>query len=432
MQQHQQDGSRVYDLNISENYVPNWGAWEVGREVISNAIDADKLGYKVETPTKDQLRVSTRTKPTLAQIKFIGGGTKNNTTGTIGCFGEGIKLAAMVAARLGGNMRIRFDQYEVSYELKHDEDLGGRSALMFVKDAPDFFDGMIVDIELEDIARAVSGKFLPASTGMGMIEKVDPEKMIIYNKGVFVAEKPAKSIYDWNLNSSINRDRNVVDFWDIGNAIAALIETKINVAMAQLLMDAPADTFEVEIVKKHHYQLGHRAAQAFLDAVKAQHGPNVVMATDDAEANKLARRTGRTVILIDDAFRQIIQKISPEDRIPTSEEILTHRDRLEINYDKQYDMKDIDRLIEILETPVEVYVFEGGNAKEYGVAEFKEGKRRVYLNSILFEPGYRSQKLATLIHEIAHVNSKASDGEFSFENELGRLAGKLAKLLIEG
>lgn len=425
------EGGRIYDLNISEKYVPEWGAWEVGREVISNAIDADKLRYEIEIVHRNHLRVTTKTRPTLAQIKFIGGGTKDQSTGTIGCFGEGLKLAAMVCQRLGGNMRILFDQYEVSYDLLHDEDLGNRSILMKVTDAQKFHDGMIVDIELDDIAIAVSGKFLRANAKEGMIEKSSPEKMLIYNKGVFVAEKPAKSLWDWNLNTAINRDRNVVDMWDLGNAIVAMLDRKINTNTARLLLEAETDCFEVECIKKHRYQMGAQSAQAFLSAIKEKYGTDIVMATDDTDANRLARRLGKKVIIVDDAFRQIIQTISPEDRVPSTNEVITHKDRLEIDHNNKYDLKEIEKLIDILEIPVEIYVFEGSAAIELGMADFTKNRKRVYLNSVLFETGYRMKKLEVFIHELAHINAKASDGEFTFENELSRLGGKLAKMVLE-
>lgn len=427
----QSKDGRVYDLNISEKYVPEWGTWEVGREVISNAIDADKLGYNVKSVNKDHLQITTRTRPTLAQIKFIGGGTKNATTGTIGCFGEGIKLAAMVCQRLGGEMTIRFDQYDVSYELIHDEDLGFRSIIMKVADAEEFHDGMVVDIRLTDISIATSGKFLPATTKEGIVEKIDPEKMIIYNKGVFVAEKPTKSLFDWNLNTSINRDRNVIDMWDIGNAIATILDRKMTTLIARELLESEADMFEVECIKKHRYNINRGAAQCFLDALKQKHGTDIVMATDNADANRLARRLGKKVILIDDTFRQIIQTISPEDRIPSTEEVITHEDRLDIDKTDKYDLSEMEKLIEILEIPVEVYVFQGDGHKEFGLADFKNGRKRVYLNSVLFESGYSSKRLETFVHELAHINTKASDGEFSFESELSRIGGVLAKKLLK-
>lgn len=423
------EGGRIYDLNISEKYVPEWGAWEVGREIISNAIDADKLGYKVVIKNKDKIIVTTRTKPTLAQIKFIGGGTKSASTGTIGCFGEGIKLAAMVCKRLGGDMKINFENYEISYDLQHDEDLGHRSILMHVKDVAEYFDGMAIEISLENIAREVSGKFLPSSEP-GMVEKVDAEKMLIYNKGVFVAEKPTRSLYDWNLNTGVNRDRNVIDFWDIGNAIASLIDNKIDMKLARRLLESDAGTFEVDCISKHSYKMGARSARAFLDAVKDIHGTDIVIATDDADANRLAKRNGKKVILIDDTFRRIIQTISPEDRPPTSEEIITHEDKLNIDYSAKHEMADLNFLMEVLETPVEIFIFEG-QSKDLGYADFKDGRRRIYLNRILFEVGHKAQKYATFIHEIAHINSKASDATFNFEDEIGRLAGKVAKFMID-
>ena len=69
---------KTYDLNLSDKYVRNWGIWEVGREIISNAIDADSKNYEVEVVSSDCIRVFTATCPEFGHIKVIGSGTKTD------------------------------------------------------------------------------------------------------------------------------------------------------------------------------------------------------------------------------------------------------------------------------------------------------------------------------------------------------------------
>lgn len=419
---------RVYDLNIGEKYVPEWGAWEVGREVISNAIDADRAHYNVEIVGPDHIRVKTQTMPTLAQIKFIGGGTKNATGETIGCFGEGIKLAAMVAKRLGGDMRVRFDRYEIRYELTHDEGLGGRSVFMHVTEKPDFFDGMAVDVLVNGIARSVSGKFL-AKPDRGMIEKIDVDKLIIYNKGVFVAEKLTKSLYDWNLQTSINRDRNVIDYWAIGHQIVSIMDSAIDMKFARELLDASPDMFELECLRKHSLWASTNIPRMLLAAVKEKYGADVIMAANDLQANQLARRKGYKVIIIDETFRDLIKKIEPGERLLTADEIVSQQDKLDIDPTKNYDLGPVEAVMDVLDVAVEVFVYESAT-ETLGMADFKDGRRRVYLSSCLFEHGQKTKLLGVFVHELAHVSAKASDGTMRFEDELTRLSGVLARKAI--
>ncbi len=422
---------KVYDLNISENYVPTWGAWEVGREVISNAIDADPKGYKIKTANKDKVIVTTKTRPTLAQVKFIGGGTKNASSGTIGCFGEGIKLAAMVAARLGGALRLRFDCYQVSYELKHEEQLGSRVCLMLVETMDDFEEGTTIEIELENIARELSGKFLD-KTDPRHIDKQDEANLNLYNKGVWVASKPCKSLWDWNLHTSINRDRNVIDSWQIGAQIVQLMESQINLEMAEkLISPLNSDTFEIKCLTDCRIYVGCNIAYALMEAVKNKYGVDIVMASSEDDANRLARAKGHKVVLLDDNLRDIIKIINPENRIKVADEVVGFTDQVEVDYDStKYDLAPLAALMDLMEESADVFVYTA-TGKTLGYAEFKNGRRRVYLNSCLFGPGQRSALLGTFIHEVAHITSKASDGKIAFESELTRLSGIVARVALE-
>jgi hypothetical protein len=247
---------------------------------------------------------------------------------------------------------------------------------------------------------------------------------------VFVAEKTQRSIFDWNLSTGINRDRNVIDFWNIGHQIAVFLDANIDTKIARKLLDSSRDTFEVECVTKHAWATGQRMAHALLDALKEKEGADIVIATDDADANQIARRCGKRVILIDDEFRKIIQSIPPGERVPMADEVVTHRERLNIDSTKEYDLTDVKKVMDALDIFAEVFVFESAGP-QLGLADFSMKRKRVYLSSKLFEAGQRTQRLATLCHELAHINAKASDGSITFEDELSRIAGVLARQLIE-
>ena len=420
---------RLYDLNISENYVPKWGAWEVGREVVSNAIDADRAGYKTEILSQDHIRVTTRTAPTLAQIKFIGGGTKQADGQTIGCFGEGIKLAAMVAKRMGGHLKARFGKYAVSYELTYHEDLGQRCAIMSVTDQDDDVKGLVIDVEVEGIASAVAGKFLD-KPNPGFVEKRDPEKLVLYNKGVFVAEKPQKSLFDWNLAASINRDRDIIDSWEVGYHVTSLLTNSITKDIAMKIIE-DREVFEMECIRKHPTVRGARMGRAFCDALKERYGADCIMASNDRHANAIATRLGKKVIIVDETIREVVMIVEPGERIQSAEEIVTMSDRYEPIDRAQFDLKDLERLADILDQPCEIFIFNGAGFAELGRAEFKDGMRRVFLSSRLFEPGARASRFATFVHELAHIESMSGDGELKFQDELTRLSGVLAKRVID-
>lgn len=85
---------------ISMDYVKNWGCWEMIREILQNAIDAGGLEVLYSDGT---LMISNDGKMSR-DVLLLGNSQKKN--GAIGKFGEGMKLAMLVAARQERSMKI--------------------------------------------------------------------------------------------------------------------------------------------------------------------------------------------------------------------------------------------------------------------------------------------------------------------------------------
>lgn len=99
----------------SSNYVAKWGAWEALREITCNAIDADPDRYILDYRGTDTVSIYTTTAPTYHECCVVGEGSKDSETGTIGQFGEGLKLAALTAIRMNGTLSIRTPLFTSNY-----------------------------------------------------------------------------------------------------------------------------------------------------------------------------------------------------------------------------------------------------------------------------------------------------------------------------
>lgn len=93
-----------YVLSLSPDYVKHWGFWEAIRELLQNSIDQQQVDSKCEVVFDydnelETLTVGSTNCKLSRKSLLLGNTTKANSTETIGCFGEGYKLAILVLTR---------------------------------------------------------------------------------------------------------------------------------------------------------------------------------------------------------------------------------------------------------------------------------------------------------------------------------------------
>ena len=196
----------------SLNNVSQWGTWEVAREIISNAIDADPK-YFLTYPDTHSFDIYTSTAPTYAECASIGESSKTYGGSTIGQFGEGLKVAAATAARLGGSIVVTTPSFRGRYLIRNEEGFRHPSLWLEIEDpsarcAPLPTKGCTISVSVPSANfQQYQSRFIPpAST---LIPKPECSKATIYCKGVWIGELHYISRYDYNLDFEINRDRNV-------------------------------------------------------------------------------------------------------------------------------------------------------------------------------------------------------------------------------
>lgn len=103
--------SECYELTLTQNYVFDWNFCDAVRELIQNGTDQEILDKENEFSIEyDRKSETLRLKNTKSKLKIntllLGKSSKSDNEDTVGQFGEGYKIAALVLNRLGKTFTI--------------------------------------------------------------------------------------------------------------------------------------------------------------------------------------------------------------------------------------------------------------------------------------------------------------------------------------
>jgi hypothetical protein len=103
--------SECYELTLTQNYVSDWNFCDAVRELIQNGTDQEILDqeneFSIDYDSKSQtLRLTNAKSKLKINTLLLGKSSKSNNEDTVGQFGEGYKIAALVLNRLGKTFTI--------------------------------------------------------------------------------------------------------------------------------------------------------------------------------------------------------------------------------------------------------------------------------------------------------------------------------------
>jgi len=419
---------QIYNLNLSSDYLPNWGGWEVAREIISNAIDADP-NLKITYPSPDVLEVITSTVPSLSEMFIIGQGTKSANGETIGQFGEGSKMAALVATRCGA-MELFLPEQRVSFAFEEQESMGVKTlhAKVIPSANPNEFR---VKITYPGISIIAKNRIL-FNVVEGPIKKASNKGAQIYCKGIFISEITSEEskypfLYDWNLNKlTLNRDRNMVNANSISGAISTWLCSNLTLEIAEELIRK--DTC-IESSALYYADGSDHVRGLMYQAWTNVHGDSLLSTGE--ETTKIARREGRKVVEIQNNYYFLNALIRC--KIPLDSSVVTHKNRfLRATNQQEKAIAQLRKLDALIGAPTlnEVIVYQTTKETHFGSAD--SANLIIYLSEDLFAPGNQFNLIRTYLHEMAHIMSNgANDETGEFESALDNLLGKLGTFALQ-
>lgn len=224
--------SNIYELSLNPEYCSHWGLQEALRELLQNMLDSDK--ENILRVVGDKLTIGNKDTTIPPNTLLLGVSSKQNDTTSVGCFGEGFKVALLILTRMGYDVTVKNGDYTWSpyieesllYEcevLKIEEIISSHhnSDLEFV------IEGLSEEDIKELVDRCLYLQPPRDETQVGTCEMgrvFFDMKGKLYVGGLYVKDTELDFSYDFNPEYlKLNRDRQSVDGWDLGVATTKLL-----------------------------------------------------------------------------------------------------------------------------------------------------------------------------------------------------------------
>lgn len=242
----------ILEYPIDKNYVADWGIWEAVREFLQNAMDTKDM----YTEYKDGAFIIENSGYLGRETLLFGKSIKSE--GSRGQFGEGMKLAMLVLARMGRGMVVYNGAGEIWTPcFRESENFAGEEIFCIKVDKNSTGgDGVRVEIDVTPGEMCmIRGKWLPDAE-YGILE--GKRKGVIYVGGLFICTLQGFE-YAYNFKPgeiTLNRDRDIPSMYDVQGAAMKVLDDQ---QLLDLAIDQKADV----------NQYGYRnagLAKAFIEA----------------------------------------------------------------------------------------------------------------------------------------------------------------------
>jgi hypothetical protein len=196
-------------MNLSPKYIPGWDGWSAFREILSNAIDAGNP--KITWLDDNTVQVESDGEIPIESMLLIGHGTKTTEGSTIGQFGEGLKMAALVAAR-SGFMTIRTGTSYVEFLLDTSH-YSGEEKVLHACVTPETIkvQRSTIILSIPELKAVCQGMYLEDSKIRGF--KNDDPLGKLFSQGIYVSSSVDNKNFfmSWNIPKiALDRDRKMV------------------------------------------------------------------------------------------------------------------------------------------------------------------------------------------------------------------------------
>ena len=212
----------IYPISI--NYVKSWSLWECVREILQNAIDASSL---LDVCHEDGKLHVTNGGTFSKRMLLLGATDKDERLEAVGQFGEGLKLAMLVAARLNRKMIITSGQHTYTPRIIHSKKFDDDILDLKIKQISEPTNTTTVVIDMtEEEWYDIYGKKWIGDLEYGKIEGIDPGK--VYVSGLYISQFKDLE-YSYNFKPSqleLNRDRDIPSMFSVQLAASEVLSAE--------------------------------------------------------------------------------------------------------------------------------------------------------------------------------------------------------------
>lgn len=423
----------MFVLPIKSTYVSHWGSWEAIRELVQNAKDEeDEHGHKMTVKYDHGWLHLGNIGADLARSALLLGQTSKASRDDLrGEFGEGLDLALLAGVRAGYDIRIhtkteiwiptieyvkKFDALvlvvrtrakktegigvEARIKMPIDDWVESRKLFRFlVDDAPEF------NTVVED------GTILTHPDRQGQI----------YVKGIYCTTMPNMEFgYDLK-HVKTDRDRRMVDTWDLRWKLAAMLKEgvakdpgKLAHVVYQMLKDKSEEVLSLE------YNSSDEFAEAMAELFKSEHGNESIPVGGMAESKQLDH-LGAQGIVVSDTLKKVLErkiKSAADVKLELATASTAEYSWRDLEVDERAVLSEVTTLVHEataqwrgkLDLPPildRLHVVDFKLKELLGTCEGDSGDVKIARRLLVDN----EESLIVLVHEEAHALSLASDGE---------------------
>lgn len=360
--------SEVYELTLTTNYVSDWTLNDAIRELIQNGTDQEIMDpgntFSINYDAASQCLTLSNIRSKLSvNTLLLGRSSKANNVSTVGQFGEGYKIAALVLTRLGHDFIIHNNEkYEVwRARFKNSEKWKEKILAFYIDKVETQERGLTVKItnitqdEYFDLQDTWLGFTNPsednvAHTQFGDILKEEDYKGNIYVNGLYI-EHNYDLRYGYNIKPAyvtVERDRHTCSSWDVGTCTAKMIAEAM--VTGQLDMETVTTMVheECDDVRYLEYNTCNNnvaeVKKVLVNKFNEQYqGKNVIPVNNEAQSRRV-KALGGTPVVVPSKVYSMLQSVANErmnalDKLPEDTD-LTLKQQFQRWYDAYSD--DLD------------------------------------------------------------------------------------------
>ena len=411
---------------VSLDYIPNWNAWHVLRELWQNAADADEEGYKVYLD--GTTLVVEDNGPGLEVRHFLlGTGDKDETAR--GRWREGLPLAMLVLTRLGLTANVRSngnviwnererlqgeEVYKICWKRSETHRQGCRiEVLSWGESYPLYEDRFITPHDKRVV-------FHVNDTG----DILKMEEPGIFNHDIWVGpavdEQDRPFVFGYNVLASTNRDREMVDIGEVKTRIGWLWSHVGDEELWVEYLTAMKDEKAEQMAGPGWNYIYHKDVVA--QAIQRVYGKDTVAYTTDAWKREATYR-GATVIELPRSWEKLFKTTvgTDQDFVYASQKKTIEKVRINQLSDKEkYILRGLQREAGKMYCGCKVIPVIFENHTIVGQA----AGHTIYVARHVLDDAETA--MAILVHELAHVLYNTKDATPEHQQAIERVGAKIA------
>lgn len=347
--------AETYELTLTENYVSDWDFYDAIRELIQNGTDQEILDTSnhfdmIYDPGEKVLRFVNATSKLKINTLLLGRSSKTNNSDTVGQFGEGYKIAALVLNRIGKTFTIYNNNKNEVWKSKFVNSKKWLEKILQFTVTKNETDNKGLVIEIGNVTyweyEGISDIWLQRYEEKNDVEKIptmygeillnDELSGRIFVNGLSVNSKNEMH-YGYNFKPKyikLERDRRTCDDWEMGYVTTRMICEAVlagSLSIYEVTKLADMDAKDIYHMSFTYYEENvAKVKELLLQQFDAQYLDSIPVETQE-EYNRVKTYGGKPVIvpqpiarMLKDTMRARIKKLSMEnlDDIPTVKEQL--------------------------------------------------------------------------------------------------------------